>query len=77
MSKKPINVEVKPRYNGEPVEKMIKRFVKKTKKERVVEKFIDRKRYEKPSTKRKRERERRKKVLEKLRLKRESYFKTN
>jgi ribosomal protein S21 len=77
MSKRPINVETKPRYKDEPIERMIKRFMKKIKKERVVENFIERQRYEKPSVKRKREKERRKKTLEKLRLKQESYFKTN
>jgi len=77
MSKRPINVEIKPRYKDEPIEKMIKRFLKKIKKERVIENFIARQRYEKPSTKRKRAAERRKKILEKLRLKQESCFKTN
>ena len=42
-----------------------------SKKERIVENFRDRTRYEKPSIKRKREKARRKKVLEKLRIERE------
>lgn len=75
MSKRPINVEVKPRYKDEPPEKMIRRFSKKVKKARVIESFIERKRYEKPSIKKKRERLRRKKVLDKLQRERENRFK--
>ena len=75
MSKRPINVEVKPRYRDEPPEKMIRRFSKKVKKARVIESFIERKRYEKPSAKKKRERLRRKKVLDKLQRERENRFK--
>ena len=60
-------VEVKPR--DEPVEKLIKRFVKKCKKERVVENYRDRMYYEKPSIIRKREKERRKRVTQKLQAK--------
>ena len=65
------NAEVKPKYENENIEKMIRRFTKKCKKERVVENFRDRARYEKPSIKRKREKAHRKKVLEKLRIERE------
>jgi len=46
--------------------------LEKAKKERIVENYRDRMYYEKPSMKRKREKARRKKVLEKLRWKRES-----
>ena len=53
----------------EPVEKLIKRFVKKCKKERVVENYRDRMYYEKPSIIRKREKERRKRVTQKLQAK--------
>jgi len=69
MSKRPINVEVKPRYKDEPIEKMIKRFVKRVKNKKIIENVIARRRYEKPSITRKREKQRRKKVLEKLHLK--------
>jgi len=72
MSKRSINIEIKPRYRDEPFERVVRRFMKKVKKERIVENYRDRMYYEKPSMKRKRERARRKKVLEKLRLKRES-----
>ena len=55
MSKKSthVNVKVVPKKD-EPVERMIKRFMKKVKKERIVEQVKDRRYYEKPSvTKRK------------------------
>ena len=72
MSKRSINIEIKPRYRDEPFERVVRRFMKKVKKERIVENYRDRMYYEKPSVRRKRERARRKKVLEKLRLKREN-----
>ena len=65
-------VEVKPRYKDEPIEKMIRRFSKKCKKERIIEQYRDRMYYEKPSKKRKREKEKRKRVLQKLRAKLEN-----
>ena len=71
MSKRSINVEVKPKYPNEGIEHMIRRFTKKCKKERIIENFRDRMYYEKPSVKRKRLAARRKKVLEKLRIERE------
>ena len=77
MAKRAIVVEVKPRYKDEPAERTIKRFVKKCKKERVVENYRDRMRYEKPSKKRRREKERRKRVLQKLRIKLENRLNNN
>ena len=71
MAARSINVEVKLKYENESAEKMIRRFTKKCKKERIIENFRDRMRYEKPSIKRKKEKARRKKVLEKLRIERE------
>ena len=71
MAVRSINVEVKPKYENEDVERMIRRFTKKCKKEQIIENFKNRMRYEKPSIKRKKERARRKKVLEKLRIERE------
>ena len=71
MAVRSINVEIKPKYENEDIERMIRRFTKKCKKERIIENFKDRMRYEKPSIKRKKEAERRKKVLEKLRIERE------
>jgi|TARA_R100000008_G_scaffold4357_1_gene2813 ribosomal protein S21 len=71
---KPINVEVKPRDRNESFERMVRRFVKKTKKEKVLEKYRERMYYEKPSIKRKKERLKRKKLLDKLRIEREKNF---
>ncbi len=70
-------VEVKPRFHDEPTERMIKRFMKKCKKERVVENYRDRRYYEKPSVKRKRMKDRRKKVLQKLQAKLDNKLKDN
>ena len=67
-----IVVEVRPKFKDEPIERMIKRFSKKCKKERIIEEYRDRMYYEKPSAKRKREKERRKQVLQKLRMKLEN-----
>tara|TARA_Y100000310_G_C20027609_1_gene510318 strand:+ start:261 stop:488 length:228 start_codon:yes stop_codon:yes gene_type:complete len=47
----PINVEVRIKH-GESVERAIKRFLKKCKKERIIENFLERRYYEKPSEKR-------------------------
>ena len=69
MSRRAIVVEVRPKHSNEPIERMIKRFIKKCKKERIVENYRDRRYYEKPSVKRKREKSRRKKVLQKLQAK--------
>ena len=75
MAIRPINVEVKPRYENENIERIVRRFTKKCKKERIVENFRERSRYEKPSVKRKKEKARRKKVLQKLRIEREKSLK--
>ena len=48
MSKKPINVEVRSRNNEHP-ERMIRRFIKKCKKEKIIEQLRDRRYYKKPS----------------------------
>ena len=62
-NKRPINVEVKPRHRDEPVEKLIRRFTKKVKNERIIEKVLSKKRYEKPSIKRRREKLRKKRLI--------------
>jgi len=59
------HVEVKARRN-EPTEKLIRRFSKKVREERILEEARERMYYIKPSVKRRRERIRRKKVLDKL-----------
>ena len=69
--KKPVHVEVKPRHRDEPVEKLIKRFSKKVKNERIIERALARKRYEKPSVKRRREKLRKQRLLKKLQRERQ------
>tara|TARA_B100000424_G_scaffold268389_1_gene263093 strand:+ start:2164 stop:2409 length:246 start_codon:yes stop_codon:yes gene_type:complete len=54
MNNKPINVEVKLRHNEHP-EKLIRRFSKKCKKERIVEEYRDRMYYTKKAEKRRKE----------------------
>ena len=64
--KHPIHVEVKPRYADEPIERMIKRFTKKAKKEGIITKVLEKRYHEKTSDKKRRLKKRRKKVLDKL-----------
>ena len=59
------HIEVKAR-RGETTEKLIRRFSKKVREERIIEEARERMYYIKPSVKRRREKIRRKKVLEKL-----------
>jgi len=56
--KKVSQVITRPRHNREHPEKMIRRFLKKVKKERIVEEVRERRRYKKPSVKKKEKRER-------------------
>ena len=63
---RPVRVEVTPKYPNESIEKVIKRFLKKTKREKIIEGVIERKYFEKPSVKRRNKAKKRKKVLEKL-----------
>jgi ribosomal protein S21 len=67
------NVVVKSKECRGNAEKMIRRFIKKCKKERVVEKYKDRQRYKKPSEKKRDKRaraarERKRQELKKKRL---------
>ena len=56
MSKrKPVNVEVSLKEVRGDVNKLIRRFMKKVKKERIIEDYLDKRFYEKPSAKRRRE----------------------
>ena len=48
MARKPAHVEVY-RKRDEPIERLIKRFVKKVKKEKIIEQLRDRRYYEKPA----------------------------
>lgn len=60
------NVLVRLRKN-ENSETLIKRFLKKMKKERLIEEINDRKKYKKPTTKRREAHHARLKILKKLR----------
>ena len=71
MAKKPAHVSVTSRECRGNHERMTRRFLKKTKKEKVIEKFKEKQRYKKPSVAkkekhqralRKREREERKRI---------------
>jgi ribosomal protein S21 len=53
MAKKTVNVSVKPRGHKDNVQRMIKRFMRKCKKERVLERYREHTYYEKPSVKKK------------------------
>ena len=50
-----VNVEVTLKDAGGNVSKLIRKFMKKVKKERIIEDYLDRRFYEKPSSKRRRE----------------------
>lgn len=66
MSSKVIRAEVSPKFHDESLERMIKRFKKKVKKERIIENVLNRRYYEKPSAKRKKAERARKKVIQKV-----------
>ena len=53
--KRAINVEVNIRETRGDISRLIKKFIKKVKKERIIEDYLDRRFYEKPSSKKKRE----------------------
>jgi|TARA_R110001583_G_scaffold52991_1_gene163947 ribosomal protein S21 len=52
---KTVNVEVNINEVRGDVNKLIRKFIKKCKKERIIEDYLDRRFYEKPSAKRRRE----------------------
>ena len=51
MSKRPANVSVKPRGRKDTQERMIRRFLRKCKKDRVIERYRETTYFEKPSVK--------------------------
>jgi len=59
-----VHVETYVRKN-EPIERVIKRFSKKIKKERIIEEARERRFYEKPSEKKRKTAKRRKNLIEK------------
>tara|TARA_B100000686_G_scaffold303882_1_gene341063 strand:- start:148 stop:360 length:213 start_codon:yes stop_codon:yes gene_type:complete len=68
---KPINIDVKVRDN-ESVERALKRFTRKVKKEGILQDVRERMRFEKPSAKKARVAKQRKKVLDKLKRERDT-----
>ena len=63
---KPVNVEVTPRKNESP-ERMIKRFIKKVKKEGIQDEWREKYMFfEKPTDKRRRKKKERNRVLKRL-----------
>lgn len=66
MSKHPVNVSIRPRGRNDNPMRMIKRFMKKVKKYRVLETYRETLRHEKPSDKKRKARKRRDKVIKKL-----------
>jgi len=64
MAGKPINVEIYVR-RGDSIDRAIRRFSKKVKKSGVLEDFIKRKFYEKPSVTRNKRNRMRKRLIEK------------
>ena len=68
---KTAHIETKVRRD-ENIERAIKRFSKKVKKEGILDIVRDKMYYEKPSTIKRREKKRRKAVLDKLKAKRET-----
>lgn len=65
-NRKPVRVEVRAKYPDEPIEKMVKRFSRKVKKERIIESFLEKRTYTKPSVARRIKEKRRQKTLQKL-----------
>jgi ribosomal protein S21 len=58
--KKPVNVQVSLRQTRGDSNKLIRKFIKKCKKEKIVDEYRERMFYEKPSTKRRRLKKRKK-----------------
>ena len=69
--KSPINVEVAPRRN-ESIERALKRFSRKVKKEKILEAVRDRMYYVKPSEAKRKQNKRRKAILDKLKRERDT-----
>jgi len=69
MAKKPVNVSTRPRGRNDTQERMIRRFIRKCKKEKIVEQVRENSYYEKPSVVRRKAAKKRRRVLDKLREK--------
>ena len=66
MAKKAVNMSVRPRGRNDTAQRMIKRFMKKVKKEKILEKHRDGLRHTKPSEKKRIQKKKRARVLKKL-----------
>tara|TARA_R110000824_G_scaffold379994_1_gene572188 strand:- start:247 stop:534 length:288 start_codon:yes stop_codon:yes gene_type:complete len=64
MGKRPVNVEVYVK-RGEPLERAFRRFKRRLKKSGVIEEFLKKKRYEKPSATRRKRKMQRQRLIEK------------
>ena len=69
------NVNVKPRRNDTP-EKVIRRFIKKTKKAGIVQEVRRRRYYEKPSNAKRRKQNERKRTIERLKRKERTNYRS-
>ena len=67
-----VNVEVNIEETRHDVNKLIRKFVKKCKKERIVEDYLDRRFYEKPSARRRKQKLKKLKNAKKAELERKS-----
>ena len=73
MAKKAVNLSEKPRGKNDNEARMIRRFMKKMKKYKILENYRDTLRFEKPSAKRRKEEKKRQKVLDKLKAEEKRY----
>ena len=71
---KPVYVEVRPKRN-EDFEKTVRRFIKKVKKEGIIDKILQGRFYEKPSEKRHRKKISKKRKIENEKRKNKSNYK--
>ena len=76
MAKKPYNIKITPRRN-DTAEKIIRRFNRKVKKSGILEKVKKRRYYEKPSVVRRKQKNARKRTLERLKQKEKGKKRTN
>lgn len=67
MGKKPVNLAERPRGKNDTPERMIRRFMKKIKKHRILDQYRDSLVFVKDSEKKRIAKKKRKKVLDKLR----------
>ena len=74
MAKKPVNLSERPKGKFDNEARMIRRFMKKMKKYRILEDYREGLRFEKPSTKKRKAEKRRQKVLDKLKQEEKRYM---